>query len=69
MFQNPFETQNGSTTVYDGAHEYCTAEHVDEEYFRASLKKRKRSVLTRLIQGILLIGIKEEGHEKTYGQS
>ena len=43
MFQNPFETQNGSTTVYDGAHEYCTAEHVDEEYFRASLKKRIRA--------------------------
>jgi hypothetical protein len=52
------EIDNKNTAIYDGLHEYCMVEHMNEEYLRTSINKRRRSVLIRILQGILCVGIK-----------
>ncbi len=47
-----FEIENKNTTIYDGLHEFCTNEHMNEEYLLASVKRR-RSKLIRILQDIL----------------
>ena len=41
MNQKLFENAHKNTTIYDGVHEYCTVEHVNEAFFRASIRKRR----------------------------
>jgi len=50
MNQKLFENAHKNTTIYDGVHEYCTVEHVNEAFFRASIRKRRRSILKKILQ-------------------
>jgi len=53
MNQRLFEIANKNTTIY------CTVEHVNEAYFRASIRKRRRSILKKILQ-VFLCTTKQE---------
>jgi len=55
-----FEINNKKTTIYDGLHRYCRIENMNEEYLRVSIKKERRSILIRILQGILCIGVERQ---------
>ena len=59
MNQKLFENAHKNTTIYDGVHEYCTVEHVNEAFFRASIRKRRRSILKKILQ-VFLCTTKQE---------
>ncbi|HCS74037.1 MAG TPA: hypothetical protein DIW17_09195 [Clostridiales bacterium] len=48
--QRFLEIAHENSAIYDGIHEYCSVEHVNEEHFRASVSERRRSILTKMFQ-------------------
>jgi hypothetical protein len=71
MTKSLLEIENENTTIYDYINEYCTVEHVNEGYFRVSMKKRRinhRPALIKILLGIWCIGIKDNGYEKIENQ-
>jgi hypothetical protein len=59
MLNSLYEFEKENKYTYDAIKEYCLAERVDEEYFRASIvQKRLKNKLIKSIMDILHIGEK-----------
>lgn len=51
MNRRLYEIAYENTTIYDGVHEFCTTEHVNEAHFRVSMrqKEKKHKPLIKII--------------------
>lgn len=62
MLKTLYEFEKENKNNYDDVREYCRAERINEEYFRASaVQKESKHKLVDIIRNILHFGEKEKG--------